>query len=223
MARDNWLNKKIQVRPRFLLLLAIPVLLLVLAICKANARIGELQTQVDRAQEQVLAAYSETEELQRKLEFMDTDEYIEQEARKRYNLLGDREIRFVLGTENSDNTEKLLQGIKPETEKYDDVGDDTLEQPVPTAAPGCDWNRFKLNKDAGGGNRRRDDCAASPFARGYAAVFVAGKRRAVRRADDGDGGRGGHVLPAGARGGLRGDSPVRHQRCARCEKRRGVC
>ena len=122
-------------RPRFLLLLAIPVLLLVLAICKANARIGELQTQVDRAQEQVLAAYSETEELQRKLEFMDTDEYIEQEARKRYNLLGDREIRFVLGTENSDNTEKLLQGIKPETEKYDDVGDDTLEQPVPTAAP----------------------------------------------------------------------------------------
>ena len=66
---------------------------------------------------------------------MDTDEYIEQEARKRYNLLGDREIRFVLGTENSDNTEKLLQGIKPETEKYDDVGDDTLEQPVPTAAP----------------------------------------------------------------------------------------
>lgn len=135
MARDNWLNKKIQVRPRFLLLLAIPVLLLVLAICKANARIGELQTQVDRAQEQVLAAYSETEELQRKLEFMDTDEYIEQEARKRYNLLGDREIRFVLGTENSDNTEKLLQGIKPETEKYDDVGDDTLEQPVPTAAP----------------------------------------------------------------------------------------
>lgn len=135
MARDNWLNKKIQVRPRFLLLLAIPVLLLVLAICKANARIGELQTQVDRAQKQVLAAYSETEELQRKLEFMDTDEYIEQEARKRYNLLGDREIRFVLGTENSDNTEKLLQGIKPETEKYDDVGDDTLEQPVPTAAP----------------------------------------------------------------------------------------
>lgn len=135
MVRDNWLNKKIQVRPRFLLLLAIPVLLLVLAICKANARIGELQTQVDRAQEQVLAAYSETEELQRKLEFMDTDEYIEQEARKRYNLLGDREIRFVLGTENSDNTEKLLQGIKPETEKYDDVGDDTLEQPVPTAAP----------------------------------------------------------------------------------------
>ena len=135
MARDNWLNKKIQVRPRFLLLLAIPVLLLVLAICKANARIGELQTQVDRAQEQVLAAYSETEELQRKLEFMDTDEYIEQEARKRYNLLGDREIRFVLGTESSDNTEKLLQGIKPETEKYDDVGDDTLEQPVPTAAP----------------------------------------------------------------------------------------
>ena len=135
MARDNWLNKKIQVRPRFLLLLAIPVLLLVLAICKANARIGELQTQVDRAQEQVLAAYSETEELQRKLEFMDTDEYIEQEARKRYNLQGDREIRFVLGTENSDNTDKLLQGIKPETEKYDDVGDDTLEQPVPTAAP----------------------------------------------------------------------------------------
>ena len=135
MARDNWLNKKIQVRPRFLLLLAIPVLLLVLAICKANARIGELQTQVDRAQEQVLAAYSETEELQRKLEFMDTDEYIEQEARKRYNLLGDREIRFVLGTENSDNTEKLLQGIKPETEKYDVVGDDTMEQPVPTAAP----------------------------------------------------------------------------------------
>lgn len=135
MARDNWLNKKIQVRSRFLLLLAIPVLLLVFAICKANARIGELQTQVDRAQEQVLAAYSETEELQRKLEFMDTDEYIEQEARKRYNLLGDREIRFVLGTENSDNTEKLLQGIKPETEKYDDVGDDTLEQPVPTAAP----------------------------------------------------------------------------------------
>lgn len=136
MAADNWLNKKIQVRPRFLLLLAIPVLLLVLAIFKADARIDELQEQVDRAQEQVLAAYSETEELQRKLEFMDTDEYIEQEARKRYNLLGDREIRFVLGTENSDNTEDLLAGIKPDTERYDDVTDESLETPVETAAPG---------------------------------------------------------------------------------------
>lgn len=136
MAADNWLNKKIQVRPRFLLLLAIPALLLVLAIFKADARIDELQEQVDRAQEQVLAAYSETEELQRKLEFMDTDEYIEQEARKRYNLLGDREIRFVLGTENSDNTENLLAGIKPDTERYDDVTDESLETPVETAAPG---------------------------------------------------------------------------------------
>lgn len=136
MAADNWLNKKIQVRPRFLLLLAIPALLLVLAVFKADARIDELQEQVDRAQEQVLAAYSETEELQRKLEFMDTDEYIEQEARKRYNLLGDREIRFVLGTENSDNTEDLLAGIKPDTERYDDVTDESLETPVETAAPG---------------------------------------------------------------------------------------
>ncbi len=136
MAADNWLNKKIQVRPRFLLLLAIPALLLVLAIFKADARIDELQEHVDRAQEQVLAAYSETEELQRKLEFMDTDEYIEQEARKRYNLLGDREIRFVLGTENSDNTEDLLAGIKPDTERYDDVTDESLETPVETAAPG---------------------------------------------------------------------------------------
>lgn len=136
MAADNWLNKKIQVRPRFLLVLAIPALLLVLAIFKADARIDELQEQVDRAQEQVLAAYSETEELQRKLEFMDTDEYIEQEARKRYNLLGEREIRFVLGTENSDNTEDLLAGIKPDTERYDDVSDESLETPVETAAPG---------------------------------------------------------------------------------------
>lgn len=136
MAADNWLNKKIQVRPRFLLLLAIPALLLVLAIFKAVARIDELQEQVDRAQEQVLAAYSETEELQRKLEFMDTDEYIEQEARKRYNLLGEREIRFVLGTENSDNTEDLLAGIKPDTERYDDVTEESLETPVETAAPG---------------------------------------------------------------------------------------
>lgn len=136
MAADNWLNKKIQVRPRFLLLLAIPALLLVLAIFKADARIDELQEQVDRAQEQVLAAYSETEELQRKLEFMDTDEYIEQEARKRYNLLGEREIRFVLGTENSDNTEDLLAGMKPDTERYDDVTDESLETPVETAAPG---------------------------------------------------------------------------------------
>lgn len=136
MAADNWLNKKIQVRPRFLLLLAIPALLLVLAIFKADARIDELQEQVDRAQEQVLAAYSETEELQRKLEFMDTDEYIEQEARKRYNLLGEREIRFVLGTENSDNTEDLLAGIKPDMERYDDVSDESLETPVETAAPG---------------------------------------------------------------------------------------
>lgn len=136
MAADNWLNKKIQVRPRFLLLLAIPALLLVLAIFKADARIDELQEQVDRAQEQVLAAYSETEELQRKLEFMDTDEYIEQEARKRYNLLGEREIRFVLGTENSDNTEDLLAGIKPDTERYDDVTEESLETPVETAAPG---------------------------------------------------------------------------------------
>ena len=139
MAGDNWLNKKIQVRPRFLLLLAIPVLLLVLAICKANARIGELQTQVDRAQEQVLAAYSETEELQRKLEFMDTDEYIEQEARKRYNLLGENEIRLVLGSENSDNTKQLLEGIVPNFSAENDgvETDDLQETPIePTNTEG---------------------------------------------------------------------------------------
>ena len=101
MAGDNWLNKKVQVRTRFLLLLAIPAILLVCAIFKANARIDEMQQQIDRAQEQVLAAYAANEELQRKLEFMDTDEYIEQEARKRYNLLGENEIRLVLGSETA--------------------------------------------------------------------------------------------------------------------------
>ena len=139
MAGDNWLNKKVQVRPRFLLLLAIPAILLVCAIIKANARIDEMQQQIDRAQEQVLAAYAANEELQRKLEFMDTDEYIEQEARKRYNLLGENEIRLVLGSENSDNTKQLLGGIVPNFSAENDgvETDDLQETPIePTNTEG---------------------------------------------------------------------------------------
>ncbi|HIT68529.1 MAG TPA: septum formation initiator family protein [Candidatus Aphodomonas merdavium] len=140
MARESWLNKKIEIRPRFMLLLLVPVAVFVVMILQANAKIDELAEQVERSQEQVLEAYSETEELERRIAFMDTDEYIIQEARSRYHLIGQDEIRFVLGSENSENTQELLEGGKrDETITITDSGLPE-EQPVPTATPAVSGN-----------------------------------------------------------------------------------
>lgn len=135
MARESWLNKRIEIRPRFLLLLLIPVAVFLFAFCRTGARIGELEEQVQRSQEQVLEAYAVTEEMERRIAFMDTDEYIEQEARRRYNLLGKDEIRFVLGEQNSENTEEMLRG-KPYAAPAIAVDDgELIEVPVATAPP----------------------------------------------------------------------------------------
>lgn len=135
MARQSWLNKKLEIRPRFLLLLLIPAVLFAVAMFRANARIEELNEQMERAQEQVLEAYEHTAELERRLAFMDTDEYIEQEARARYGLLGEGEIRFVLGSENSENTKDLLSGVKRDEEIEMTDSGLPAEQPVATPMP----------------------------------------------------------------------------------------
>ena len=44
----------------------------------------------------MLEAYTENEELQERLAFTATDEYIEQEARSRFGYMKDGEIRFIL-------------------------------------------------------------------------------------------------------------------------------
>ncbi len=85
------------VRPKFIVfVLVILTLFFGAAFMMQNAQVRKLNAEIADIQDLVLEAYSEVEELERRLAFTATDEYVEQEARRRFGYLNEGEIRFVL-------------------------------------------------------------------------------------------------------------------------------
>jgi len=103
LSRD-WLNKRVIVKPRFLLIVTLVMAVAVsIALSVKSARIRKLDEEVREIQQLVLEANAHAEELERRLEFTATDAYIEQEARRRFGYMADGEIRFVMeGAEETD-------------------------------------------------------------------------------------------------------------------------
>lgn len=87
----------VKIEPKFIIILLV-LLSLVFGIAFAvqSAQVRRLNAQADEIQLKVLEAYAKTEELERRLEFMSTDAYVEQEARRRFGYMESDEIRMVL-------------------------------------------------------------------------------------------------------------------------------
>ena len=89
-------NRKPSIQPRFwLVLFAVAMLLLLIAFL----RYGRLyQTQValaNQVRDELNEIALENLQLRRKLEFMQTDQYIERQARREYGMIVEGDIRFV--------------------------------------------------------------------------------------------------------------------------------
>ncbi len=94
--KDSVLNKMVYVRPRFVLIvLAALTIFFGVAYIVQSAQVRRLNKEAAEVQALVVAAQDKTKELERRLEFSNTDEYVEQEARRRFGYLGPGEIRFM--------------------------------------------------------------------------------------------------------------------------------
>ena len=91
------LRKKVEVRPRFLLILLGTVLLFsLISVCVHTMRSKKLDAELHEAEGQLEQAYIDNEILEGQLSFSDTDEFIEQEARRRFGYMKEGELRFIL-------------------------------------------------------------------------------------------------------------------------------
>lgn len=91
------MRDKIFIRARLIVFLsAVFLLAFFLMLAIQSGKIRRLTAQVAAVETEVLDVYARTEALERQLAFTATDEYVAQEARRRFGYLSDGEIRFVL-------------------------------------------------------------------------------------------------------------------------------
>ncbi|MEG0767762.1 MAG: septum formation initiator family protein [Clostridia bacterium] len=97
-------RRKTRVKPRFWLILTLPVLAcFLLLFINRSAQIRTLQASISVKQQQINEAALRKMELERKLAFIQTDSYVQQEARRRFGYLKPGEIRFMVGQTNQIN------------------------------------------------------------------------------------------------------------------------
>lgn len=97
MPAKETLRRQVTVRPKFLLVVLLPLaLIFLIAAVVQRGQISHLRTELEEVRVEVQDAYSQMEELERRLSFTETDEYIEQEARRRFGLINPGEVRFVI-------------------------------------------------------------------------------------------------------------------------------
>ncbi|HIQ64036.1 MAG: septum formation initiator family protein [Christensenellales bacterium] len=97
MPAKETLRRQVTVRPKFLLVVLLPLaLIFLIAAVVQRGQISRLRTELEEVRVEVQDAYSQMEELERRLSFTETDEYIEQEARRRFGLINPGEVRFVI-------------------------------------------------------------------------------------------------------------------------------
>lgn len=94
---NEFLRRTITVRPKFVMILAISLTLIFgVSYSVQSARTRRLHVEKQEVQEAVRNANEYAQELERRLSFTATDEYVEQEARQRFGYMAEGEMRFVL-------------------------------------------------------------------------------------------------------------------------------
>lgn len=95
--KKDALRRVVTIRPLHVFAVLIPLLLIFGISCVSlNARTQALKAEVEALKADVLDAYALTEELEARLRFTETDDYIMQEARRRFGYLAPGETRYVL-------------------------------------------------------------------------------------------------------------------------------
>jgi|GEM_PF-2505116 len=113
------LRRMVTVRPRAFFFLALLLLMIFgIALSIQSAQVRRLSAEKEAVQREVLEAEELASELARKLAFTATDEYVEQEARRRFGYMQEGEIRFVVEGEDSYSfVPPTAQGVGAETEE----------------------------------------------------------------------------------------------------------
>lgn len=94
---EPFLRRTIAVRPKFIAFIALSLALVFgIAYSVQSARTRRLRAERSDVQVSVLDAYEYAQELEMRLAFTATDEYIEQEARERFGYMAENETRYIL-------------------------------------------------------------------------------------------------------------------------------
>lgn len=94
------MRRMITVHPKFLIFVTLALALVFgVAFSIQTAQVRRMHQEVDGIRRQVADAKAAAEELERKLAFTATDEYVAQEARRRFGYMEEGEIRFVVDGE----------------------------------------------------------------------------------------------------------------------------
>lgn len=93
----NWLMRAVRVSKFYVIGVLGVALVLGIIFAVNDARVRARRADLEAAQEAVAAAYYEVSEKQRQLQFANTDEYIEREARERFGYIKADEIRITPG------------------------------------------------------------------------------------------------------------------------------
>lgn len=95
-------TRKRNVKPRFYLILMTVLVLVFLGVYVSQSNFMAVrEQQIAELQEQQRKAEQQNAELERRISFAKTDEYIERTAREKFGLVKPGEIRFVAGNELS--------------------------------------------------------------------------------------------------------------------------
>lgn len=104
VTRKEPMRRLVSLSPRFIIfvLLLLTVVFGILMSIK-SAQVKRLSAEAEAIQIKVLEAYALVEELERRLAFTDTDDFIRQEARSRFGYMEEGEIRFVVQDDPDEN------------------------------------------------------------------------------------------------------------------------
>lgn len=128
LAKTEFMRREITLRIRFLIFILL-VLVIFFAVISAvrSSQLKRLKAESTQVHEDIKVAQAKIEEMQNRLAFTETDDYIAQEARQRFGYMEDGEIRFVLEDSAAANAPKPLIVIAPTPEPS--------PSPTPTPEP----------------------------------------------------------------------------------------
>lgn len=108
---------------------------LLIAALAHRGNMNRMQKELVDYQQQIKEANAEEETLRSRLEFMETDAYIAQEARQRFGYMAPEELRFYIDDGASADTPIVLPATEPsaapEGEAEEGAGDETAEETQP--------------------------------------------------------------------------------------------
>lgn len=97
-----WWLKRERVRKWHLVLLVLVVALFIVHIISTTSQLSSMMAELEETRESLRVLQTELSEKERQLQFTQTDEYVEQQARERFGYIKPGEIRFV--PENMEET-----------------------------------------------------------------------------------------------------------------------